>query len=166
MNLPLLSKKDKLVFPIVRVDDRLLHGQVVVGWGHTLGLAPLLLVSDRISKDPVLTSTYRQLLPEELRGEVVTVTDAAQRWKAGDFQGNKAMLVVETPVDALKLVKLGAPLKVITLGGLHYREGREEILPYIYISEWERKTLLELLHLGIRIVCQDLPVTKPIPYEE
>ena len=166
MNLPLISKKERLVFPIVRVDDRLLHGQVVVGWGQTLGLAPLLLASDRVSKDSALRSTFQQLLPEEMRGEVVTTTEAALRWVKGDFKNTRAMLVLENPVDVLKMVNLGAPIKVLTLGGLHYREGREEFLPYIYLSEWERKTLLELRNLGVRVICQDLPVTKPVPYEE
>ncbi|MBU0507395.1 PTS sugar transporter subunit IIB [bacterium] len=166
MNLPLLSKKDKLLFPIVRVDDRLLHGQVVVGWGQTLGLKPVLLASDRVSKDPALCTTYRGLIPEELCGDVRSLSDVAEQWIRGDFKGTRAMVVVESPVDALKLVKLGVPLKSLTLGGLHYREGREELLPYLFLSDWERTTLTELKKHGVKIVCQDLPVAKPIPYEE
>jgi mannose/fructose/N-acetylgalactosamine-specific phosphotransferase system component IIB len=69
-------------------------------------------------------------------------------------------------VDALKLMRLGAPIKVLTLGGLHFREGREELLPYVFLSEWDRTTLQELLNLGVKIQCQDLPTSTPIPYEE
>jgi len=166
MNLPLISKKNKLTFPLVRVDDRLLHGQVIVGWGQTLGLSPIVLASDRVSKDPALCRTYRELVPEELRAEVLPLADAAERWKNGDYKKTRAMLVAESPVDILKLVNFGAPVRTVTLGGLHYREGREEFLPYIFLSDWESKTLSELRKLGIRIVCQDLPVSKPILYEE
>jgi mannose/fructose/N-acetylgalactosamine-specific phosphotransferase system component IIB len=166
MNFPLLSKKKKMVFPIVRVDDRLLHGQVVVGWGQALNLSPVLLVSDRVCKDPDLSKTFRALMPEELHGDVISLTEAAERWTRGDFKESRAMLVVEAPVDALKLVKLGAPLKQLMLGGLHYREDREEVLPYISLSEWDRTTLDELRELGVKISCQDLPSTTPVPYEE
>lgn len=166
MNLPLISKKNKLTFPIVRVDDRLLHGQVIVGWGQTLGLSPIVLASDRVCKDPALCRTYRELVPEELRAEVLPLAETADRWKNGDYKKARAMLIVESPVDVLKLVNFGAPVRTITLGGLHYREGREEFLPYIFLSDWESKTLSELRKLGIRIVCQDLPVSKPFPYEE
>lgn len=166
MNLPLFRRKNGLIFPVVRVDDRLLHGQVVVGWGQTLGIAPLLLVSDRVVKDEQLSHTFRQLMPVEQRGEVVTVNDAAERWRRGEFKDARAMLVIETPVDALKMVRLGVPMKVLTLGGLHFREGRDEFLPYVFLSDWDRTTLQELRALGVRVQCQDLPTSKPIPYGE
>ncbi|RPH94888.1 PTS mannose/fructose/sorbose transporter subunit IIB [candidate division KSB1 bacterium] len=166
MKLPFFRGKDKIVFPIVRVDDRLLHGQVIVGWGQTLGLHPVLLVSDRIGKDSELAATFRQLVPEELRGDIVTVAEAAELWTRGDFKDARPLLVVETPVDALKMVRLGAPMKVLTIGGLHFREGRDEILPYVFLSDWDRTTLRELAGLGVRIQCQDLPASKPILYED
>jgi mannose/fructose/N-acetylgalactosamine-specific phosphotransferase system component IIB len=166
LNLEILRKKDRLAFPIVRVDDRLLHGQVIVGWGQALGLSPVLLVSDRVCKDPMMCRMFRQLVPEEQQGDVISLVEAAERWKRGDFKNKKPLLVVEAPVDALKLVRLGAPLKVLTLGGLHFREGREELLPYLYLSEWDRTTLEELRNLGVKILCQDLPATKPVPFEE
>jgi mannose/fructose/N-acetylgalactosamine-specific phosphotransferase system component IIB len=139
---------------------------VVVGWGQTLGIAPLLLVSDRVAKDDDLSRTFHQLIPAEQKGEVIAVSDAAERWVRGEFKKTRAMLVVETPVDALKMVRLGVPMKVLTLGGLHFREGREEFLPYVFLSDWDRTTLQELRALGVRIECQDLPTSKPIPYGE
>jgi mannose/fructose/N-acetylgalactosamine-specific phosphotransferase system component IIB len=166
MNLPFLHRKEKFVFPIVRVDDRLLHGQVIVGWGTALSVCPLLLVSDRVAKDAELAHTFRQLIPDEQEGGVVTLSDAAERWLRGDFNAKHAMLVVETPVDALRLVRLGVPMKVLTLGGLHFREGREEVLPYIFLSEWDRTTIRELQNLGVKVICQDLPTSKPVPCEE
>lgn len=166
MNIPWFRRKDQLVFPIVRVDDRLMHGQVVVGWGQALDIAPMLLVSDRVAKDSDLAATFRQLIPSEQKGDVITVAEAAERWQRGEFKNARAMLVVEAPVDALKLVRLGAQLKLLTIGGLHFREGREEVLTYVYLSDWDRTTLQELRGLGVRIVCQDLPGNKPIQYED
>jgi mannose/fructose/N-acetylgalactosamine-specific phosphotransferase system component IIB len=166
MNLPLFRTRDRLVFPVVRVDDRLLHGQVIVGWGQTLNLHPVWLVSDRVARDTSQSTLFRQLIPPEQNGEVVTVADAADRWVRGELKDARALLVLETPVDVLKMVRLGAPVKVLSLGGLHFREGREEVLPYIYLSEWDRTTLRELRGLGVKVCCQDLPSTRPVPYEE
>jgi mannose/fructose/N-acetylgalactosamine-specific phosphotransferase system component IIB len=151
---------------MVRVDDRLLHGQVIIGWGQTLGLSPLLLASDRVVKDESLARTFRDVIPEELQGDVISLTDVAERWLHGDFKDKRALIVVEAPVDALKLLHLGAPLKQLMLGGLHYREDREEILPYLFLSEWDRTNLDEIRRRGVKIVCQDLPTAKPVIYEE
>lgn len=166
MKIKLPWTKEKLVFPMVRVDDRLLHGQVIIGWGQMLGLSPVLLASDRVVRDTSLAETYREIMPPELEGNVITVTEAAERWVRGDFKKRHAMIVVEAPVDALKMLHLGAPMKVLTLGGLHYREDREEILPYIYLSEWDRTSLDEIRKKGVKIICQDLPTAKPVIYEE
>jgi len=129
MKIKLPWSKDRLVFPMVRVDDRLLHGQVIIGWGQMLGLAPVLLASDRVLKDEPLARTFRDLIPDELEGDVITLNDAAERWVRGDFKNNRALIVVEAPVDALKLLNLGAPLKQLTLGGLHYREDNSDSQP-------------------------------------
>jgi len=166
MKIKLPWSKERLVFPMVRVDDRLLHGQVIIGWGQMLGLRPVLLASDRVVKDNSLAETFREIVPPELEGDVITLGEAAERWLRGDFKTSRAMIVVEAPVDALKLLHLGAPLKVLTLGGLHYREDREELLPYIYLSDWDRTTLDEIRRRGVKILCQDLPTAKPVIYEE
>ena len=166
MILKLPWQKEKLVYPIVRVDDRLLHGQVIVGWGQTLDLSPLVLASDRVARDDAAKRLYNSLIPAELRGEILTLTETAERWSRGDFDGQKAMIVVEAPVDALKLFRLGAPLKVLTIGGLHFREEREEILPYVFLSEWDRTTLGELRNEGVKVRCQDLPTAQPVAYED
>jgi mannose/fructose/N-acetylgalactosamine-specific phosphotransferase system component IIB len=166
MKIKLPWTKEKLVFPMVRVDDRLLHGQVIIGWGQMLGLRPVLLASDRVVKDEDLTTTFREIMPPELEGDVVSLADAAERWLRGDFKDRHSLIVVEAPVDALKLLHLGAPMKVLTLGGLHYREDRDELLPYIYLSDWDRTNLDEIRKRGVRIICQDLPTAKPVIYEE
>jgi mannose/fructose/N-acetylgalactosamine-specific phosphotransferase system component IIB len=159
-------KKDKIVFPIVRVDDRLIHGQVIVGWGQSLEINPLILASDRVVKDDDLLRTYRSVIPEEMEAGMWSLQETAERWSRGDLNEKRAMIVVEAPVDALKLVRLGAPLKLLTIGGLHFREERKELLPYVFLSEWDRTTLSELRKEGVRIRCQDLPTAEPVPYEE
>jgi mannose/fructose/N-acetylgalactosamine-specific phosphotransferase system component IIB len=166
MKIKLPWTKERLVFPMVRVDDRLLHGQVIIGWGQMLGLHPVLLASDRVVKEESLARTYRDLIPEELGGDVITLNDAAERWIRGDFKDQHPLIVVEAPVDALKLLHLGAPMKVLTLGGLHYREDREEILPYLFLSEWDRTNLDEIRKRGVKVICQDVPTAKPVIYEE
>lgn len=159
-------KKDKFVYPIVRIDDRLIHGQVIVGWGQSLEIDPLILASDRVAKDETLLKTYQSIVPAEMNNEVLTIQETADRWSRGELKDRRAMIVVEAPVDALKLVRLGAPLKLLTIGGLHFREERQELLPYVFLSEWDRTTLSELRKEGVKIRCQDVPTADPVAYEE
>jgi mannose/fructose/N-acetylgalactosamine-specific phosphotransferase system component IIB len=149
---------------MVRVDDRLLHGQVIVGWGHQFELNRLIVASDRIKQDQAYVAAVRSLVPTEIEASVETLQSAADQWRDKSLSESRAMIVLESTGDALKLMTAGAPLKQITLGGLHFREESEELLPYIYLSRWDRVALKELMDHGVRIVCQDLPASKPVPY--
>jgi PTS system mannose-specific IIB component len=164
MKLTLPWNKERLRFPLVRVDDRLLHGQVVVGWGQQFGLERLILVSDRVRNDAAYASAMKSLAPPELKVEVMSLSEAAPLWESKEFVKSRTMLVLETTGDALKLHKQGVPLKLLIIGGLHFRETSEEFLPYVFLSRWDRIALDELTGQGVRVVCQDLPTAKPVPY--
>lgn len=164
MAMNLLRRKKKLVFPLVRVDDRLLHGQVIVGWVQALRLSPVYVACDRILRDPSFAETLRDLIPQGAVGDIISLETASQMWSNGELKNSRPMIVLEHPVDALKLIRLGAPMKTLTLGGMHFREDRIESLPYIFVSEWDRVTLREIRQAGVTIFCQDLPTTKPTPY--
>jgi len=166
MKLSLPWRRSRAEYPLVRVDDRLLHGQVVVGWVQGASLTHLILVSDRVIADAQLSAAIRSLVPEEIRVDVVGVSDGAARWQAGEFSEAPSMIVVESPGDVLKMKKEGAPVRQLVLGGLHFRDGATEILPYVFVSRWDRLALAELQKSGVRIVCQDLPATAPVPYQE
>lgn len=164
MFLKLALRNKGLVFPLVRVDDRLLHGQVIVGWAQALHLDRLIVASDRVLRDPVLAETMRALIPPEMKGDVVSLETAARKWRQGELNRSRSMIVLEHPVGALKLIRSGAPMKALILGGMHFREDRREYLPYIFLSEWDRAALREILQAGVVVVCRDLPTTRPVPY--
>ncbi|MCB1059784.1 MAG: PTS sugar transporter subunit IIB [Calditrichaeota bacterium] len=156
--------RKKSDFPIVRIDDRLLHGQVVVGWAGALGLEWLILVNDRVSENKGLSAAIKAGVPPEIRADVVTFDQAVNDMIAGEYAQKKSMLVLESPGDALRLLHKGVALRKLHVGGLHFREGSEELLPYVFLSNWDRMALDEMLERGVRITCQDIPSTTPVAY--
>ncbi|MCB9366983.1 MAG: PTS sugar transporter subunit IIB [Calditrichaeota bacterium] len=162
ITLPWNRKKSD--FPIIRVDDRLLHGQVVVGWANTLGLELLVLANDRVAADRGMAAALKAGVSDEIRVEIVSMDDAATALTGGEYVEAKSMLVIESPGDALKLLHKGVALKKLHIGGLHFREGSDELVPYVFLSNWDRMALDEMVRRGVRISCQDLPSTAPVAY--
>lgn len=163
---PKFARKKTKSLPLVRVDDRLLHGQVVVGWAQALQLDRFIVASDRLLSDSNLTQAMLALLPPGIEGDTVRLETAAEKWKQGELNHGRTMILVEHPLDALKLIRHGAPMKTLTLGGMHFREEREQYLPYIFLSQWDRAALREICQAGVTVFCQDLPATKPVPYND
>ena len=62
-----------------RIDDRLIHGQVVVGWGQPLELRFLVLVDDEVAASEWEQELYRMGVPPDMRVEFVSVAQAIER---------------------------------------------------------------------------------------
>lgn len=155
--------------PIVlcRVDDRLVHGQVVMGWGRPLDLKRIVLVDDEVRASPWEQELYRMAVPSEIALDFVSAEEAAPRladWEAGR---ERVLVLVGTIAAAAELLRR-APGAVhrLNLGGIHAGPGRRERLRYLYLSDAELTTLQGLARGGVAITAQDVPTSRPVPLED
>lgn len=152
--------------PIVlsRVDDRLVHGQVVIGWGRPLGVEFIVLVDESVAASPWEQDLYRMAVPPGIDVRFATVSEAALQlaaWQAGERRG----ILLTGDIDTMAALHRAQPAVVhrINLGGIHHRPGRRERLPYIYLTDDELRGLVALEASGAEIAAQDLPTTTPVP---
>jgi PTS system mannose-specific IIB component/fructoselysine and glucoselysine-specific PTS system IIB component len=152
--------------PIVlcRVDDRLVHGQVVIGWGRPLGVEFIALVDEGVASSPWEQDLYRMAVPAEIEVRFATVAQAAEQlaaWNGNDHRG----LILTGDLDTMAALHRAAPGVVhrINLGGIHHRPGRRERLPYLYLTDDELRGLVALEAEGAEIAAQDLPTSTPVP---
>ena len=150
---------------LVRVDDRLVHGQVVVGWGQALGATRVALVDDDVRANSWEQELYELGMPPGLALEFASVPEAAERvpeW----LESKDKVIVLVGGVDTLaRLCHASADIDCVNVGGLHDATGRRQRLPYVYLSDEEVATLAGLAGDGVRVTAQDLPTAKPIPIE-
>jgi PTS system mannose-specific IIB component/fructoselysine and glucoselysine-specific PTS system IIB component len=155
--------------PIVlcRVDDRLVHGQVVVGWGRPLDLSRIVLVDDEVSASPWEQELYRMAAPPEIAVEFASPADAASRL-AGWESGRERVLVLVGAIDTAAELLRRAPdgLRRLNLGGIHAGPGRRERLRYLYLSDEEIAMLEGMARQGVEVSAQDLPTSRIVPLKE
>jgi mannose/fructose/N-acetylgalactosamine-specific phosphotransferase system component IIB len=143
-----------------RVDDRLVHGQVVVAWSAALRPARLYVVDDQVAASPWERDLLVSAAPEaEVR--VLTVAEAAAAWEAERGAPGGAMLVLRDLRTARALVEAGAAVPAFTLGGLHYAPGKAKIAEYVYLDDADREDARALLRRGVQLEVQDVPATRP-----
>jgi PTS system mannose-specific IIB component/fructoselysine and glucoselysine-specific PTS system IIB component len=155
--------------PIVlcRVDDRLVHGQVVVGWGRPLNLHRIVLVDDEVQQSAWEQELYRLAAPPEMVVEFAGSADAApklEQWEAGK---ERVLVLVGSVATAVALNAL-APggLRRLNLGGIHSGPERRERLRYLYLSDGELAMLDRLAQHGVEVSAQDLPTSRAVPLGE
>lgn len=155
--------------PIVlcRVDDRLVHGQVVVGWGRPLDLQRIVLVDDEVRASPWEQELYRMAAPPGMTVEFASAAEAAPQLAAWEAGKERVLVLVGTIALASDLERR-APgrLRRLNLGGIHAGPGRRERLRYLYLSDDELSMLRGLARVGMQISAQDLPTSRPVPLSD
>ena len=148
---------------LCRVDDRRVHGQVVIGWGRPLGVEFIILVDEGVAASPWEQDLYRMAVPPEIDVRFATVAEAAARLDEWQASGRRGLLLTGD-VETMAALHRAAPAVVrrINLGGIHHRPGRRERLPYLYLTDEELGSLVALAASGAEITAQDLPTTPPV----
>jgi mannose/fructose/N-acetylgalactosamine-specific phosphotransferase system component IIB len=148
---------------LCRVDDRLVHGQVVIGWGRPLAVEFVALVDGGVATSEWEQDLYRMAVPPEMEIRFASVEAGAAQlaaWEASDERG----LLLTGDIETMAALHRANPTVVhrINLGGIHHRAGRRERLPYIYLTDDEARTLVALETHGADVFAQDLPTSSRV----
>jgi mannose/fructose/N-acetylgalactosamine-specific phosphotransferase system component IIB len=141
----------------VRIDDRLIHGQVVEGWLRPLGVTRILVACDEAAADPLQVVLMGMAVPPEVGVSILTVADAAAAIKSDKWSGDKILLLVPGLREAVRLTEAGVKIKSVNLGGLHDAPGREAVTPSLSLNSQDRKDIQFLLDRKIEIELRVLP---------
>jgi PTS system mannose-specific IIB component/fructoselysine and glucoselysine-specific PTS system IIB component len=150
---------------LVRLDDRLVHGQVVVGWGQALAVSLVVLVDDRVRASDWEQDLYRMGMPPDMElrfASVAEAVDAVPSW----ISSTRKTLVLTGDVDSLVRLVRGAGIRRVNIGGVHQQANRRQRLRYLYLTDEEERELRCLAEVGVEVAAQDVPTAKPIPLNQ
>lgn len=148
-----------------RIDDRLIHGQVVVGWGQPLELRFLVLVDDEVAGSEWEQELYRMGVPPEMRVEFVSVAQAIEKYASFASDPKPGMLLTGDIDTMARLCAAIPALRRVNLGGVHHRAGRAQKLRYIFLTNAEEAELRAMAAGGVEISAQDVPAARVIPLD-
>jgi PTS system mannose-specific IIB component/fructoselysine and glucoselysine-specific PTS system IIB component len=143
---------------LCRVDDRLVHGQVVIGWGRPLGARAIVLVDDVVASSAWEQDLYRMAAPEGVEISFASTAEAVGRlpgWHADP----RPIILLTGDLATMAALQEARPdlITRINLGGIHHRPGREERLRYLYLDDAELALVGQLRSRGAIVTAQDLP---------
>jgi len=148
---------------LYRIDDRLIHGQVVVGWGKPLNVAFIVLVDDAVRASAWEQELYRMGVPADIEVVFASTAEATERlpeWERDPRVG----ILVSGEIDTLAaLTGNSHQVRRVNVGGLHHRPGRSERLRYVYLTDAEAAQLRALAAQGVEVTAQDVPTAPAVP---
>ncbi len=109
---------------LLRIDDRLIHGQVATRWVKETGVTRIIVVNDRIAEDKMRTTMLKQAVPSGVSAHTVGVDKMVRVYNNPDYGDDKVMLLFTNPGDVLTLHRRGLPIDTVNIGGIAFKEGR------------------------------------------
>ena len=154
--------------PVVlyRIDERLIHGQVVMGWGPQLGVEHYVVVDDELATSDWEQDLYRLGLPDAITADFLTVQEARARLTDLDADPRPTVVLTRTVAAMGGLAEADALRgREVNLGGLHHAAGRTERVPYVYLGPAEVEGLQALTAEGVEVSARDLPGSRAVDLE-
>ena len=141
----------------VRIDTRLLHGQVATAWTKQIAPDRIIVVSDAVAHDDLRKTMIEQAAPPGVPANVVPISKMIEVSHDPRFGATKAFLLFETPQDLLKCIEGGVDIKKANIGSMAHSVGKVIVTNAIAMGEDDVKTLEELKAKGVEFEARKVP---------
>ena len=141
---------------LVRIDDRMLHGQVVSTWLKDYSIEQVLIINDKAANDPIQKSVAGLAAPKEVKVHLFGVDQFIDILKKTPIK-RKTMLIFTTSTDVLKLVENGLDIKEVNVGGMRYNENRKKLSKAVSVTQEEEEAFKKLIEKDIKVKRHTLP---------
>lgn len=147
-----------------RVDNRLVHGQVIEAWLPYLDADHLVVVNDALAANPMQQQIMRLAIPARISVGFIALRQARNVYDELAAGNESALFLVAGCEDIARMVEQGIRVSVLNVGNMHYGEGKQQVCAHVALSPEDKRCLGSLrqngTHLDYRCVPTDMPDVK------
>ena len=141
----------------VRIDERLIHGQVATVWTNTLGCTRIMVINDEACNSETQKYVLKLATPSGVKLSVLTVQKAATRIKEGKYDNDKVFVLFKNPKDCLRLMEEAIELPMLNVGNMSAKDGTTNIKKSVNVSKEDVEAFRKLDSLGLKITARMVP---------
>ena len=151
----------KLKINLARIDTRLLHGQVATAWTPDSKANRIIVASDAVAQDDLRKQLIKQAAPNGVRANVVPIRKLIEASKDPRFGETKALILFETPQEALEAIQGGVPIETLNVGSMAHSTGKTLVNQALSMDKDDVATFEKLRDLGVKFDVRKVPNDKP-----
>ena len=150
---------ENLIF--TRIDDRLIHGQVVAAWLRAFSnVSHILVIDDQVCQDDFMHQMLQMLVPSGISIEIRSVQEAIEIMKNGFKE--PTMIIVKVPLTLKRIMDAGITIPKINIGGMGMSAGRRKLFQNISATTKELEIFRDMVNKGVTVEIQIIPAAKTI----
>ena len=150
---------------MIRIDDRLIHGQIVTAWAKNINAGKIWIVDDGVAKDDFIKGVMQMVAPSDRELIISSVAEVPALLEKLDGEGDNVLILVKFPYVAQEIFKVGVKLKELNIGGMGASAERKKLFKNISASQAEKDTLKEIQDSGVDVYFQVTPDEKRTEYK-
>jgi len=147
----------KLKINLARIDSRLLHGQVATGWTPASKVDRIIVASDTVAKDELRKQLIKQAAPGNVKANVVPIKKLIEVSKDPRFGNTHALILFETPQEALEAIEGGLEIKELNVGSMAHSTGKTMVNNVLSMDKDDVATFEKLRDLGVKFDVRKVP---------
>ena len=145
------------VISLIRIDDRLIHGQIVTRWVKVARAQTIVVIDNALDRDPFMKGIYKNAAPSGTSVIITNIDEGLERWQRDAFGGGNAMLIFGNVGTCYQVYRKGFPMHSVQLGNLSNKEEAVKIAKLIALTPDEIKMLREMEEEGVEVSIHNMP---------
>ncbi|MWN05673.1 PTS sugar transporter subunit IIB [Gilliamella sp. Pas-s95] len=141
---------------LTRIDDRLIHGQVITTWVKNYDIEQVLIINDKVAMDKVQQSVLTMSAPPELKVLVFGVQQFIDIIKKTPIK-KRTMLLFTNSIDVNKLIDGGLEIEKLNVGGMRMQEGRHQLSRAVSVTPEEKQAFKHIIEKNVKVEIQMVP---------
>ena len=151
----------------VRIDERLIHGQVAASWTNNLNASRLMVVDDSAASDDIQKMALKMACPKTTKLSILSVEKAVARLNdPANYVGERLFCIFRGTETLRRAIDLGAPIKNITVGNMSNKVGSERVYHTVCVTEQDMVNFRYLNGKGVTFTAQMVPTDNPQDFME
>ena len=142
---------------VIRIDDRLIHGQIVQGWLKTVFVNRILVVSNEVANDEMQQALLSMAMPSTVELSIRNIKDASYEIINNVYDNEKVMILFSNPCDIVKMIENGVKFNSVNVGGMHFVHGKKQLLSNVSVDSNDIRAFMKMISCGIELESRILP---------
>lgn len=145
---------------LARIDDRLIHGQVVTVWSKVTNCQRIIVCDDEVANDKIRATLLKQVAPAGMKSHVVTLDKAIRVYNNPKYENERCLLLFTKPASVLYLVEHGVDIKSVNIGGMSFHEGKKQVSSAVSVDQEDIDAFNKLHDKGIELEVRKVDTDK------
>ncbi|WP_439327934.1 mannose/fructose/sorbose PTS transporter subunit IIB [Lonepinella sp. BR2357] len=147
---------------LLRIDSRLIHGQVATSWAKAVKCEAIFAVNDEVANDDLRRELLLQIVPTGLKGYVIPVEKAIKVYHNPKYTGKNILWLVTNPTDIVRLIEGGVKVEKVNVGGMTYKEGNKPLSEAVTVNKNDVEAFKKLIDLGVELTMQQVATSSKV----